>query len=368
MDTILGRIIRCKHRWAKILLAFLLLSAYPTVLPAGGESQFIIDGMGRRVAVTGKADRIACMYAFTGHVVAMLGKADNIVAVSNGLKRDVLLTEMYPSIKKAVVPKVQGAINIEQLAGVRPDIVFVQPNIGSNPAMADKLDAMGLAWITVNFHNMAEQRRVIAVIGSAIGASARADAYNNYYLSCIDRVHKAMADIPSNERLRVYHATVEPNRTSPRDSLPTDWISATGLINVTSLDDTGGLLNGNDMVGIEQIILWDPQVILANEPGVGAYIRNSPQWAPVAAVKTRRIYQLPIGISRWGHPGSLETPLAILWTAKTICPEKFQDIHLEEEIRNFYQRFFNYAVSDRMMEHILSGKGMRLNKKRKKTE
>lgn len=368
MDTTLGRTIRCKHRWAARLLVFLVLSAYPTVLLASGEGQFIIDGLGRRVAVAGKADRIACMYAFTGHVVAMLGKANNIVAVSNGLQRDVLLTEMYPSIKKAVVPKVQGTINIEELAGVRPDIVFVQSHIGGNPAMADKLDAMGLAWIAVDFHNMAEQRRVIAMIGKTIGKSARADAYNNYYLSCIDRVHKALADIPPNKRLRVYHATVEPNRTSPRDSLSTDWISATGLINVTSIDDTGGLLNGNDIVGMEQIILWDPQVILANEPGVGAYIRNSPQWAPVTAVKTRRIYQLPIGISRWGHPGSLEIPMAILWTVKTIYPEKFQDIHLEAEINNFYQRFFNYEISDRMLEHILSGKGMRLNKKGKKRE
>ena len=364
MNHIMDRIMRCKHGWAEILLLFLVLSVHPTVLLAGAVDQVIIDGLERTVTIPDKVDRIACMYAFTGHVVAMLGKADNIVAVSNGLKRDVLLTEMYPAIKKAAVPKVQGAINIEELAGVSPDIVFLHSQTGSNLAMADKLDAMGLTWIAVNFHNMAEQQRVIAMIGKSIGASARAEAYNNYYLSCIDRIHRVMVDIPPRERLRIYHSTVEPNRTSPRNSLPSDWISATGLINVTSLD-AGGLLNSNDMVGMEQIILWDPQVILANEPGVSEYIRNNPQWAPVTAVKTRRIYQLPIGISRWGHPGSLETPLAILWTAKTIYPEKFQDINLEAEIRTFYQRFFNYEVSDRMMVHILNGTGMRLDKKRK---
>jgi iron complex transport system substrate-binding protein len=116
---------------------------------------------------------------------------------------------------------------------------------------------------------------------------------------------------------------------------------------------------------MEQILLWNPDIILANEPGVADVIRKDPKWAPVTAVKQDRIYQLPIGISRWGHPGSLETPLAILWTAKVIYPEKFIHINMHDEIKYFYNRFFNHELSDEMVEQILSGRGMRLGKKRK---
>ncbi len=340
---------------------YFALAIHPAILPAAGSDRTVVDSLGRVVALPDTVDRIACMYAFTGHVVGMLGKADKIVAVSNGLKRDVLLNDMYPAFRKAVVPKVQGAINMEELAGANPDIVFVHSQTGGNSAIADKFDAMGIAWIAVDFNSMAEQRRVVAIIGKAIGASAKADEYNRYYLDCIERVNRVMADLPPDKRLRVYHATVEPNRTAPKQSLSSDWIAATGLINVTSLD-AGYLLTSEHMVGMEQILLWDPQVILANEPGVCDYIRNSPQWAPVTAVKTHRIHQLPIGISRWGHPGSLETPLAILWTTKTIYPESVSDMDLEGEIRRFYGRFFNYDLSDGMMDRILSGRGMRLKK------
>jgi len=71
---------------------------------------------------------------------------------------------------------------------------------------------------------------------------------------------------------------------------------------------------------------------------------------------------MPIGISRWGHPGSLEIPLAILWTAKTVYPDRFPDLDIAAETRAFYQKFFSYDLSDEMLGMMLSGRSMRLPK------
>jgi len=361
-----------KHRYHCIWLG-LVMSVIFYVFPGNPADVFaveagnsVVDALGRRVDIPDTVERIGCMYAFTGHVVAMLGKADKIVAVSNGLKRDILLTSMFPAIQRAVVPKFQGAVNIEELTGVSPDIVFIQAQTGRDSAMADKMKACGLTWIAVDFHNMDQQREVIEMIGKVIGAGKKADEYNRYYIRCIEQVkNRIEVEIPAEKRLRVYHSTVEPNRTSLRNSLSSDWINAAGVINVTS-QESAGLLNGNDQAGMEQILLWNPDIILANEPGVADIIRKNPQWSPITAVKNDRVYQLPIGISRWGHPGSLETPLAILWTAKTVYPEKFQHIDMQDELRQFYKNFFNYDLSDNMITQILSGKGMRLKKSGKK--
>jgi iron complex transport system substrate-binding protein len=348
------------------LIAVVMVCIASVHMPAAFASAqgVMVDSLGRDIAIPSKVDRIGCLYAFTGHVVALLGKADCIVAVSNGLKRDVLLTDMFPAINNAVVPKYQGAINIEELTAVSPDIVFIQSGDGRNAALANKFDAVGLKWAAVDFHTMAQQRDVVAMIGKTIGASEKAIAYNRYYLRCIERVNEITSAIPIEKRLSVYHSTVEPYRTSPRNSLPSDWIAVAGVVNVASRDPSG-LLNGDYRVSMEQILLWNPDIILANEPGVADVIRNDPKWAPVTAVKLNRIYQLPIGISRWGHPGSLETPLAILWTAKVIYPEKFMHIDMHDEVKYFYSRFFNYELSDEMIKQILSGRGMRLDKKRK---
>jgi len=61
----------------------------------------------------------------------------------------------------------------------------------------------------------------------------------------------------------------------------------------------------------------------------------------------------------------METPLAILWTAKTIYPEYFQDLDIEAEAKDFYQTFFNFEVSDELMQRIMSATDMRQAKNAK---
>ncbi len=365
MSTEKQKNIKCTRRWLTFIFIGLIFVQF--FHPPAHAADFVTDSLGRRVEIPENVDRIACMYAFTGHVVAMLGRADDIVAVSNGLKRDVLLNTMYPSINNTVVPKFQGAINVEELAGAKPDIVFVAADTGKNSGETFKLDNCGLKWIAIDFHSMEQQQNAVSIIGAAIGASQRAGQYNAYYRSCIDRVIKATSQLPEKNRIRLYHATVDATRTIEGDGLSADWLRCAGVINVSAADPQQ-LMKGALQVGIEQILLWNPQVITVNEPGVTNLINQSPKWAPVDAVKNNRVYQMPIGISRWGHPGSLETPLALLWAVKTIYPEYGDSIDLKMETRQFYKHFFNYELTDNMIKHILSGKGMRLTKNRKKRQ
>ncbi|MBT8341990.1 MAG: ABC transporter substrate-binding protein, partial [Desulfatitalea sp.] len=273
-------------------MALAIILCHPIVLPAAQPNPTITDALGRVVRLPDRTERIACLYAFSGHVVAMLGKADQIVAVSNGLKRDILFCKMFPGVTRATVPKRQGAINIEALIGARPDVVFVQSQTGQDPATADRLDALGLTWIAIDFHTMAQQRNAILMIGKAIGALRKAKSYNAYYTNCIERVSRMVAMIPLENRPKVFHATVEPNRTSPRQSLPSDWLAQSGLNNVITMDPDR-LAGGNKQVGMEQILLWNPGVILANEPGVANFIMRDSQWSAVRAVRCGRVYQMP---------------------------------------------------------------------------
>ncbi len=301
------QVIRKIHIAIISIVVFALASALPHQAHADAERNILVDSLGRRVKGLVNIERIACVYAFTGHVVAMLGRANDIVAVSNGLKRDVLLKTMYPAIGKALVPKYQGAINIEELARTKPDVVFVSTVTGRNDAEIAKLDSCGLTWLMVEFHTMEQQQQAIALIGQAIGASKKAAEYNAYYRGCIARTRKAMGGFPVENRVRLFHATVEPTRTSAKNSLPSDWIRAAGVINVAALEQ-GRLMDGGHQVGIEQILLWNPDVILTNEPGVADFIKKSPKWSVIAAVKkgaySRCRSVFPAGDIRglWKHP------------------------------------------------------------------
>lgn len=321
----------------------------------------VIDYMSREVPIPKRVDRIACLYAYTGHIVTMLGEGDKIVAVNNGLQRDHLLMEINPKINDAVVPNRGDKINIEELANVHPDLVFIQESTAKDEGEIRKLEELKIPYLVVNFNSMKEQQQSIAMIGKALGKQEKADQFNRFYNEMIAKVSERVKDIPEKERVRIYHSVMEATRTDPAGSLPAEWIKAAGAINV-SVGENLKLIEKKYFASLEQILVWNPDVILVNQDGVADYILKGSQWQTLKAVKNKQVYQLPNGISRWGHPGGMETPLAIMWTAKTLYPSKFTDINMEEITAKFYEDFFNYKLTPDLLEKILSGKDMRAQK------
>jgi iron complex transport system substrate-binding protein len=352
-------IIRCLWR-----LIFVLLWAVTALTITTGEAGAVIvtDCAGRSVEVPKDVKRIACLYAFAGHAAVMLGRCGDIAAVSNGLKRDSLLLDICPTIEDALVPRAQGAVNLEELLKAAPDIVFVSGETGRNRAAIKKLDGMKIPWLVVDYAGIKEQQATVEMIGKAVGNPGKAARYKRYYQEVVDRVRAVTSNIPEDRRIRLYQSVNEANRTTIDKGLTTDWLKVEGVINV-ALNQETEVLEGKNFVSMEQILLWDPDVILVNEPSVTRRILTDRQWSTLKAVRGKRVYQMPIAISRWGHPGSIETPLAILWTAKKLYPERFRDLDMALETKAFYRNFFNYDLTEDMAERILSGKLRRKPKK-----
>ncbi|MFZ5968337.1 MAG: ABC transporter substrate-binding protein [Bacillota bacterium] len=352
-----------------LIVLFLLqgCAAKPTNEPqkqAAGNMQntdfpiTVVDYFDREVVISKPVERIACGYAYTGHVVTMLGRGEDIVAVVGGLQRDKVLTALYPHVKDLPVPFGTGAINIEELLASKPDIVFLKTDTALNESEVAKLDKLNIPYVVIDFYSIEEQIESISIIGQVLGAEEKAQQYISYYLKTIEDTKNIADSIPSEERISLYHSVNEAVRTDLKNSLPADWIKITGGINV-SIEGDLKISGDKSFAALEQIYLWDPDIIIANEAGVPEYILGNEQWAALRAVKEKKVYQIPNGISRWGHPGSLETPLAILWTAKLLYPKYFEHINMETETKAYYKNFFNMELSDQQVREILSGKGMR---------
>lgn len=322
---------------------------------------YITDSFDREVFVPDNVENIASLYSFAGYAVSLLGRGDDLVAVPDGLKRDVMLVDIVPQIEKAAVPRKSGKINIEELLRQNPDIVIIRGDTARDEKEMEQLEKTGLNYIVVEYTNVEEQQQAISIIGEAIGRKDKAKVYNDYYNSVIERVSEVVDSIPEDHKARLYHSENQALRTTHSSTLPADWSRAAGVVSV-SVGEELNLVNNDYYASLEQVLLWNPDVIIANENTAVKYILGNPQWSGIKAVQDGRVYQLPQGISRWGHPGSVETPLAILWTAKTVYPELFGHIDMEEEVEYFYKEFFGYQLSQEMIEQILSGEGLRLPK------
>lgn len=348
-----------KNRHLTLVLLVQIISSFFIFSQASaGTPITVIDSTGKHLTLRQMPEQIACLYAFTGHVVTMLDRADKVVAIVNGLKKDVLLHQIVPGIKHLPVPARGGIINIEALLRTRADLVFLKPETAALTAEIKKLERFNLPYFVAGYHSMEEQMTIIEMMGKAIGRHKKALEYSRYYRGVIDTVRKRTAQIPLEKQVRLYHSVNEPRRTVAPGTIEADWTDVCGVKNVS----VGASLNGKgnkNFADIEQILVWNPEVIIVNEDGVDQAIMTDKKWSSIQAVINKQVFAIPVGISRWGHPGGLETPLAILWTAKKVYPELFLDIDLKKEVSLFYNTFFNIQLEADMVNKILTNKGMR---------
>ena len=110
-------------------------------------------------------------------------------------------------------------------------------------------------------------------------------------------------------------------------------------------------------VSVEQVLLWNPDVIITIDMDFAATVHSDLVWAPVSAVRTGRVHlspKLPFG---WvNFPPSVNRLIGLWWLAKIVYPELFA-----EEIRgltaDFYQRFYHVTPSTAQVDKALEGRG-----------
>ena len=352
-----------RRRTGLLLLALLLLLNGCRKAPAAPQTGVTVtDCAGRTVTIPEQVDRVACLYAYTGHVAVLLGAEDRIVAVVNGLKRDQLMQRKVENLDDLPCPYNSGSVNIEELAAAKPDLVLLRVENLADAGEQEKLDGTGIPYVVVDYVTMEDQLYSIEMMGQALGRSDRAQAYTAWYRDTVAMVRERLSAVPEADRVRVYHSVNEVVRTDIPDTLSYEVLAAAGCKNVVT--SAGELrLDGNKgMTTIEQIYVWDPDVILSTEPAATAYFITDEKFSGLRAVREGRVYQLPVGISRWAHPGSVESPLAVLYIAWLLYPDRFADVDMAGEIKTFYERFFSIELSEEDVAAILSGEGMRTPK------
>lgn len=332
-------------------------------IPMPTEGVAVTDSLGREVIVPAGVDHLGTIFAVSGHIIGMLGRHEDIVCITNGLTRDILYNKACPGVGENPVVKDSGRLNIEEIVRVETDMAFIERETYYAKGEKEKLEKFGIPYFVVNFASIDSQLSTIESIGMALGEeeASKAAEYVAWYRDTVELVESRVADIPESEKLRVYHSVNEAIRTDPLDSLSTDWIERTGLINVSAHEDLD-FTDNKYYSSLEQILLWDPDLILCNEDGVDEYIRTKDAWAALQAVRNDQVHLLPNGISRWGHMNSMEIPLAMIYTGKIAYPERFEDIDLEQVAMDYYEKFWDYQLTDEELKDILGGEDMRKGK------
>jgi iron complex transport system substrate-binding protein len=346
------------------ILCFLIFSGGCTKAPysvSNEKTKTITDCVGRKVIIPEYPKRVACLYAATAHMLALVDEGGEIVGAPDGVRRDVVMQIKYPDIKNISVPYQNGAINVEELLKINADIALIRKSTAENSAEVEKLNRLKIPYAVVDFSSIAELKKAITVIGNIFGKREITDKYIKYMGNTFTYVEEHLKGLSDKEKISVYHSVNEATKSYSKGCISAEITSMAGLKNVSLYSDLGIGESSKDTT-LEQIYRWDPQAIIVNDYNIVQYIYSNKKWQGLAAVKNKKVIALPVGVSRWGHFGSIEPQMGVLFMASSFYPERFKNLNMTGTIIDYYKQFFKLNITKALAGKILSGEGMRLTK------
>ena len=244
--------------------------------------------------------------------------------------------------------------NLEVLLNLKPDLVLdvgtINDTYVSLATRVQEQSGIPYALLDGRFDAVVPLYRKL---GELTHRPDQAEALARYADETIKTIKSRIDTVSEAQRPRVYYGR-GPNglETGLGGSINVETIEFLGAHNVAA-ERRGGLAT----VSVEQVLAWNPEVIITIEPAFATTVRTDPVWAPIKAVQTARIYlspRLPFG---WvDFPPSVNRLIGLWWLAKAFYPDKFPE-DLRPLTREFYQRFYHVTLSDEQIDNVLSGQG-----------
>lgn len=343
-----------------LILTVILLAGCGGTGGSSGATRTVTDCLGRTVEIPDEPQRVACLYATAAHMMAMLDEGEKIVGCPNGVKSDVLMQMKYPDITETATPHQEGSINAEELLRIEADLAMVSYSLAADEGEMEKLDDMGIPYVVVDYTSIEELENAISVAGDVFNKKEKADQYLAFFNSTLTMVDQRLSDVKDSQLPQVYHSVNEATRTDPEGTICSEIMERAKVTDISV--SKGTVSTGkNAYVTLEEIYKWDPDAIIANEYSVTDYIFANSKWEGLTAVKDKKVYTLPVGATRWCHPGSMEAHMGVLAVARIFYPEKFKDIDMEEYTADYYKEYFGLELDEETIDHILAGEGMRMS-------
>jgi len=321
---------------------------------AAGDAVSFTDQKGRRVSLPEPAERVVTIpIPAASMFMAMDGGSDRLGGMhpkSKSALEEGILKDIFPAavdIPSDVVG--QGFMpNIEELLSVDPDLVFQWAHQGDD--IIRPIENAGLTVATFLYGTEEYAEEWLRIMGTVLGRTDKADALIDWRRQTRKEIEAKVAVIPQDERPRVLYFL---------RFLSSKTVAGTGTYNDFYIGLTGGRnpaaeLPGFKEVNAEQIVAWDPEVILLNgfEGDLSpADVYADPLLADVSAVRNKRVYKVPLGGYRWDPPNQ-ESPLMWKWLTMVFYPDRF-DWPLRAEMADKYRFIYGHDLTDAETDGIL---------------
>jgi iron complex transport system substrate-binding protein len=247
-------------------------------------------------------------------------------------------------------------VSLERLVAAKPDLVIDFGSVTETyVSLASRVqEQTGIPYALVD-GAFAVTPKSLRLAADIVGRQARAAELAAYAEKTFATVDGVLTRVPADKRPRVYLARGPDGlETGGRGSINTEIIERVGGINVAEgLGGRGNTANAS----LEQIIAWQPDVIVTLDQRFFQGVKSKPGWDQVHAVAGNKVYLAPS--LPWGWidaPPSLNRLIGLRWLLNTFYPTE-ASIDLRTDTRFFYALFYGVKLEDSQLDRLLGGAG-----------
>jgi len=244
-----------------------------------------------------------------------------------------------------------GSANIEALLGAKPDLVIdygsVRPTYAS---LADRVQAQtGIPYLLID-GSFDLMPRAFRELGGMLGETARGEEWARYAERTLAEVAARVAGVPPAKRPRVYYGRGPQGLdTGLAGSINMEVIERVGAVNVAAAAGQGSLAR----VSIEQVLGWNPEVIVTIDRNFFDAVWKDPLWKGVRAVRDGRVFLSPNVPYGWiDFPPSINRLIGLRWLGHVLYPQVFGE-DLRPVVADFYRRAYHQTPSAAQLDALL---------------
>ena len=308
---------------------------------ATSGTQTITDMTGTQVEVPIAPAAYADGWYAHNEVIIMLAGA-------KGLKATHCDPKVCPNMSGAKSTFGDG-FNLEELTTIdpAPQVIF-----DSDDKLRDKATEVGIPVVACKFSTYEEMKKSITMTSQVLGGDATkiAERYNAELGQVVKDVKAKTDGLSDEQRPMVMHGnSVYALNLDGTGTIIDEWIKTAGGKNAV----TETTSSANAQFTMEQILAWDPDVIITGKAGEAEKILADPNWASIKAVQNQKVYVNPKGVFGWDRYG-VEAILQVQWASALLHPELFPDLKIETKLKEFYKNYLSYELTEAEVALIMA--------------
>jgi iron complex transport system substrate-binding protein len=323
--------------------------------PPLAEARLFTDSAGRRIDVPDEVRRVfpagppASVTLYTAAPEKMLGWTR-----APSPEARPFLPRQYAELPELGRLTGRGnTVNLENVVRLMPDLVLdVGDTSATYVSLADQVQEQTHIPAVLIGGRLADTAATLRSVGALLGVSERTETLARYAEDVLTEVKKATTKIPPTSRPSIYLARGPRGlETAVAGSIGSEVVDLVGARNVAGKETAPRAIVD---VSPEQILIWQPDVILTIDRRFHATIRTDPVWREVKAVQAGNIHFVPdLPFSWLDNPPAPNRLIGLLWLGKLLYPALFpQDIRAE--VRRFYALFYQQEPSDAQLDGLLT--------------